>query len=166
MKRLIVIAVILLAMCGCAKETSFETVSDELQITQEVQGQIQMTLPEGVDISTILEDTGGKLYICDNYTISEYTVQSGDLKETIQTATGFDLDEIHIISTQQDGIQRYDCTWTSAGEGELQTCRAAILDDGSYHYVVSTMGDSSSVSDFADEWQSIFQSFSIIDTEQ
>ena len=59
--------------------------------------------------------------------------------------------------------KRYDCVWTAAGEGEDQVGRACILDDGSFHYVVSVMAGQSRSGELQPVWQDIFDSFRLAD---
>ena len=70
------------------------------------------------------------------------------------------------MESEKDGVKRYECVWTSAGEGDLQACRATILDDGNYHYVLTVIGDQESASEFSQEWQQIFKSYMLTNTDQ
>ena len=35
-------------------------------------------------------------------------------------------------------MPRYDVAWTASGDSGMESCRAAILDDGMYYYVLTS----------------------------
>ena len=71
-----------------------------------------------------------------------------------------------MIETAQAGAKRYVAVWTSAGEAGNQVGRCAILDDGSYHYVLSVMADEQDAGRLSEGvWKEIFASFRLIAPE-
>lgn len=160
MKKCAFLVVFGLLLCGCSAQETFETVSDD--IIQSVSAQMQQVyveLPEEAAAPAMENDGGDAIYLCDGYTITMQTLEAGDLDATLRTATGFSRDALHMIQTESEGIKRYECVWAAAGEGEDQVCRAAVLDDGSYHYVLTAMAGASVTETFAEEWNGMFRSF-------
>ena len=161
MKKLILLAGILLLLTGCAAEPTFETMSDEyVQPAIAQTHQMTLSLPEDASVLTVQSD-GGDLYFCDGYTITVQVMQSGDLNKTLLQTTGFEKDQLQLMQTQPDCFKRYDWVWTSAGEGEDQVCRGAILDDGVSHYVLTCMAGASQSHRVQEAWQELFDSFDL-----
>lgn len=163
MKKLFIILALLLLFCGCKDQTKYETISDQSDFSPSAPAEVIFSLPEGASIHTMNDEDGNSLYICDGYYVETYTFPAGDVEKTIQNVTGFDKDDIVVMERQHDGIKRFECSWVSVGEGDLQVCRAAVLDDGNYHYVLATAADQSSVTKLDDQWQEIFTSYSLKD---
>ena len=67
MKRLWIIGVLMMMLCGCAPVEDFETMKD-VYASQELSepAQIALTLP-GDAASPVMESENGKLYFCDGY---------------------------------------------------------------------------------------------------
>lgn len=166
MKKLILIAGIVLLLTGCAAEPTFETLSDEYVQPVSVQTrQMALTLPEEASVLTVQSDEGGSLYFCDGYTITVQVLESGDLDGTLRQVAGFGKDELQLMQTQTDGVKRYDWVWTAAGEGEDQVCRGALLDDGVSHYVLTCMAGESQAQQMQEQWQALFSSFCLLTQE-
>ena len=138
----IILTTLVLALCltGCGTQETFEQVED-VQMIEPVAAyqQFVVRLPDDAAAPTFQDDTGAELYVCQGYTISKQTFDGGDLENTIKTLTGKSSEELQIIKTTHDTHDRYDFVWTSAGEDGLQLGRACILDDGNYHYTLSTL---------------------------
>lgn len=138
----IILTTLVLALCltGCGTQETFEQVED-VQMIEPVAAyqQFVVRLPDDAAAPTFQDDTGAELYVCQGYTISKQTFDGGDLENTIKTLTGKSSEELQIIKTVQDNHDRYDFVWTAAGEDGLQLGRACILDDGNYHYTLSTL---------------------------
>ena len=166
MKKLILIAGILLLLTGCGAQPSFETLSDEYVQPVSVQlRQMALALPEDAAALTVQSDEGGNLYFCDGYVITVQVLPSGDLNNTLLQATGFDKEQLPIMQTLPDGIKRYDWVWSTAGEGEDQVCRGAVLDDGVNHYVLTCMAGASQAQQLQEDWQNLFSSFCLLTQE-
>ena len=137
-----------------------ETISDTpVQPVMAPASQIVVNLPLDASVMTMQDGSGSTLYFCDGYTVQVSTLESGDLDKTLRQVTGFGKDQLKLMSSFKGDAKRYDCAWTAAGEGEDQVCRACILDDGSYHYVVSLMAEESKAGQLQQNWQDIFVSF-------
>lgn len=167
MKKIILIAGLILLLTGCGTQATFETVEDVYIQPVSVQThQMALSLPEGAAALTAQIEEEGSIYFCDGYTITVQVTQSGDLNETLRQTTGFEKEELQLIQTQQDGIKRYECVWVAAGEGEDQLGRVAVLDDGVNHYVLTCMAGASDAQDLQDQWQAIFTSFRLLTQEE
>ena len=161
MKKSVIVALLALLLTGCGAEETFETISDELvqSVAAEVR-QVVVTLPIEA-ASPAAESDGGQLYLCGDYEIYRQTMESGDLNATVMDISGYSRDGLTIVETLQDDCKRYDLVWVSAGEIGDRVGRAAILDDGNYHYCLSVLGDADSADQYRNIWQSMFDSFGL-----
>lgn len=154
-----------LVLSGCGVQETYETVKDTLmQPEQGLAKQVVLALPEDASVPAMQSDVSGSLYLCDGYFVTVQTLESGDLQSTIKDATGFDRNLLPIIETVQGDVYRYECVWTAAGETEEQIGRLAVLDDGSYHYVVTAMADASKAGQLTTKWNQLFSSLTLTDT--
>lgn len=164
MKKVCFVLVLALFLTGCGRET-FETVSDIYDVPALAQPrQLELALPEEAAVQS-MESSEGILYLCDGYTLTLQTMDAGDLDRTLRQCTGFTKDQLTVMETQHDGVKRYDCVWSAAGEGGDQVGRAAVLDDGSCHYVVTVMANFAAAGDLADTWENILDSISLSSTD-
>ena len=127
--------------------------------------QLQVDLPKEAGVPTLQSEDAGRLDVCNGYTLTVQTLESGDLDATLRGVTGFAREQLTVMETMKRGIKRYDCVWSAAGEGGDQVARAVILDDGNYHYAVTVMADFASAGDLADTWQSILETVRFSDTD-
>ena len=161
MKKLGWLLMVAILLCGCSAEQTLETVTDELWVsTMAPQKELTFQLPDGAGASAMAAEDGAQLYFCDGYTLTVQTTLSGDMTQTIRNLCGYDRQKLTVMETKLGGLKRYDWTWTSAGEGSVQVGRAAVLDDGDYHYCVTTMAEEAHSGSLNDEWDRIFSSFS------
>lgn len=154
---------IALFLTGCGAQETFETVDDILPAEPAaVYQQFAVSIPEEAAAPTFQDDTGAELYVCQGYTISKQTFASGDLENTVKTLTGKSTEELQIIKTMQDTYDRYDFVWTSAGEEGLQLGRACILDDGNYHYTLSTLAEEQTAGNLKKTFSDMYDSCRLI----
>ena len=86
MKKLCVLMIIALLLCGCGAEQTFETVADEM--VQQVMAQpreVSLTLPEET-LLPAMESDGRTLYLCSGYDVAVQTFSGGDLDATSEAA--------------------------------------------------------------------------------
>lgn len=160
-KMRIAVALIALLLCGCGSEETLETVADEiLQPVSAQMHQIYLELPSAAASPTV-ESGADRLYQCDTYDIWIQTLTGGDLEATVRTVSGYAQDNLTVIHTVRNGWDCYEFVWASAGEGGDQVGRAMILDDGSYHYCVSVLGDADSAVENQVYWEEMFRSFAL-----
>ena len=67
-----------------------------------------------------------------------------------------------VLETRQGDIDRYDFVWTMAGETGDRLGRAAILDDGNYHYCMSVLRDAQNPKMSQIVWSDVFASFTLV----
>ena len=158
MKRWVWILLSALVLCGCQGEETLETVADEWLVPAMAQPQeVQLRLPDDI-AAPVLEQEGRRLYMAEGYELMLDTMDAGDLSATIRAVSGYEKDNLTVIETRQDGVDRYDFVWTTAGETGDRLGRGVILDDGNYHYCMSVLRDQG---DFPVVWRDVFSSFSI-----
>lgn len=151
-----------LVLTGCSRQETMETV-DDVQV-QPVAASIQqmlVDLPEETAVP-VLETEGGTLYICADYTVSQQIMESGDLKKTVKSVSGFAQEDLNVLQTQWGDTTRYDFVWTAAGEQAEQVCRACILDDGNYHYVLTASTQADHAGNLQEVWREMFDSFRLV----
>ena len=153
-------------LCGCSAQPTFETVIDQLEMPATAQQRkLHVELPKEATVPTLQNAATGELYLCDGYTLSVQTMESGDLDATMRSLTGFTKEQLTVMTTEKHGVKRYDCVWSAAGEGGDQVARAVVLDDGYYHYAVTVMADFASAGDLAQTWKTILDSVSFSDID-
>ncbi len=167
MKKCLLLVLICL-LSGCSQPKNYETVMDsEVEQQAAERLEILVNLPAEAAKSAMTSEGGEQLYICEDYSVSIRTVTGGDLRKTVQEVCGFYPEQLPVIETMQGESRRYDFVWTAAGETGDQIGRCAILDDGSYHYIVSAMADASLTGELTDgAWREIFTSFRIVPAEE
>ena len=153
-------------LCGCAAEPTWEQVEDVLPVEPVLSPQqLFVQLPMDASAPTFASDGAGELYLCGDYTLAKQILPSGDLAATVKTVSGLEKENLQIIATTQEQTDRYDFVWTAAAEEGLQLGRACILDDGNYHYVVSTMANEDAAGNLREDWQEIFDSCRLLPAE-
>lgn len=161
LKKWMIIAVLSVFLTGCGAQETFETVADDVAAPAAAQmRQTIVELPKEAASPTV-ESESGRIYLCDGYEISLQTLLGGDLQSTIRAVSGYDPGELTVMHTQNGDLDRYEFVWASAGEGGDRIGRAAVLDDGSYHYVLTVLGDAETAWSQQDEWIRMFQSFCV-----
>ncbi len=162
MKKCIVIVLVLAAvLTGCAAQETMETIADDLAApVMAVPREISIQLPEEA-ASPAVESGNGRLYICEDYEISVQILDGGDLDRTVKTLSGYDRQALTVINTQQDTLGCYEFVWASAGEQGDRVGRAMVLDDGSYHYCVSVLGDAEQAVENQVFWDDMFGTFTL-----
>lgn len=161
MKKLFILVALMAVLTGCAgRQTTFETIADDVvQVAAPRQREILLEIPKEAAEAVFKGESGDKLYVCEGYTLAVQTMQAGDLERTVRIISGYGQDELTVVHTCTGEFDRYDFVWSSAGEDGTQIGRAAVLDDGNYHYAVTCMA-SENAYDLADSgWDRIFGSF-------
>ena len=154
---------VLLAGClltGCGAEETFETIGDELVLSQASPRQIQVALPEET-VLPAMQTEAGKLYFCRDFEVSVQTLAGGDLDGTVRTLCGFGAEDVELVETAAEGLTRYDFVWSSAGENGDQVGRACILSDGTWHYCVAAMAPEEKGDDYREIWNGMFETVAL-----
>lgn len=167
MKKLLVIPLIVLLLSGCGGEETRETISDvqDTPVSATMQ-RVLVQLPEELSAPALQSEKAGKLYLCDDYSVTVQTVESGDLDKTLRTATGMGRENLQILETRQGNLKLYRWVWATSGENGIQVGRGCILDDGAYHYVLTALADESVAAKVQPAWQEIFGSFRLAEERE
>ena len=161
MKKHIAIALVALLLSACGSSETFETVLDDhVQPALAQVRQVSVSLPPEA-ASPALESENGCVYICDGYEIYQQTLPSGDLGATIRCVTGYDESELTVLESRQEEWKRYDFVWASAGDQGDLIGKGCILDDGSYHYVLTVLGDAAIAEEYQAVWQEMLSGFTL-----
>ena len=149
-------------LCGCAAQDTFETISDEAILPVMAQPRdIAVELP-GEAALPVVENDAGRIYLCEDYEIVLQTLESGDLEKTMQTISGFEKEDLTVMETFSGDTTRYEFVWVSAGETGEQIGRGVVLDDGNYHYVLSSTVSADLIEEYQEIWNGIFESFKLL----
>jgi len=162
MKKMMIVGLLALLLQGCAAQEVFETVDDEYKsVMLPAAAQISLHLPDE-QAQVVMENEDQQIiYLYEDFCVSVQTTYAGSIGQTLKDVTGYDMEKLTVMQTLTDGGQRYQCVWTSAGEGGDQVGRACVLDDGNYHYVVTVLGSEDSAGEMTDVWQDMLNSFDI-----
>lgn len=161
MKKVWVLMVLLLFLAGCGAQVTMETVADEMiQAASAQQKQIILDLPEEA-VLPVMETDNGKLYLCRDYDVQLQTLEGGDLSQTIRTVTGRETEDLTLMQTTSGELTRSEFVWSAAGELGDQLCRAAVLDDGNYHYVLCATILADKAEQYREIWNGLFASFDV-----
>ena len=161
MKKVWAILPLVLLLGGCGSAETLETISDEwLQPVMATPRNISVRLPDEA-AAPVMETDTELIYLCEDYEIVLETMSSGDLGKTIQHICGYEKENLTIMHTGMDGVERYEFVWASAGETGEQLGRAVILDDGQYHYCLSALRDAAKETVTQAQWNDVFRSFQL-----
>ena len=162
MKKLGWILGLALVLCGCGAAETYETIADEqVQPVMAEPRQVYVALPED-SVLPVMESEQGKIYICGDYDVAVLTLSGGDLDATVRAVSGFGRDEVTLIQTETGEVDKYEFVWTMASEMGQQVGRATILDDGSYHYVLSATVSAEKIQEYQEIFNGMFESYELV----
>lgn len=162
MKKYCVLLLMALLLCGCKQQQTMETIADEMLLPVMAQPKnIAVELP-GETALPVVENDAGRIYLCDEYEIVLQTLDAGDLDRTMQTVSGMERNQLTVMETFADDVNRYEFVWTSAGERGEQLGRGVVLDDGSYHYCLSVLRNAEKADKSQINWNQVFGSFRLV----
>ena len=159
MKKWLLFTLVMMLLTGCGKPIDYETMSDRyVPAVMPEAAQIQLSLPEDAAVLTLADESGGALYLCEDYSIAVQTLPAGNLDSTLRELTGYGTPQLQLYSWQQDKLQRHECVWTSAAETGDQVGKMVLLDDGVFHYAVCMMMPAEKAEALTAVWQQISRS--------
>ncbi len=160
MKKVWSILLSVLMLAGCSSGKDLETLGSVPQqpSTFPSPAQVLLELPEGA-VTDVFGSEEEASYSCDGYSISMKTLEAGDLKATIQDLTGYDPENLSVMESASGKADRYDFVWTATAEQGDLIGRAAVIDDGSFHYCLSVLTEAANAGSLAEEWNDLFGSF-------
>ncbi|MBO4937839.1 MAG: hypothetical protein J6C98_02395 [Oscillospiraceae bacterium] len=161
MRKIWAIMAIAVLLCGCGAEQTLETIADEALLAVAAQPrEIHVDLPEEA-VLPAMESDSGVLYMCRDYDVSVQTLDGGDLHKTIRTVSGYSAEDLTVLQTNEGDFTRSEFVWTTAAETGDQIGRAAVVDDGHYHYVLTAMIDAEDAGQYQEIWNGMFESFRV-----
>lgn len=162
MKRMIVLMTVLGLLSGCGAAETYELVTDEpVQQVSAQPREVHFFLAEETAMPA-METDSGKLYLCGEYDVMSQIFDGGDLERTIRQVSGFSPNDLTVIQTESENVIKTEFVWTSAAEEGHRICRATILDDGNYHYVLSATVPAEKIEEYQEIWNGIFETFKLI----
>ena len=162
MKRMIVLMTVLGLLSGCGAAETYELVTDEpVQQVFAQPREMHFFLAEETAMPA-METDSGKLYLCGEYDVMSQIFDGGDLERTIRQVSGFAPSDLTVIQTESENVKKTEFVWTSAAEEGHRICRATILDDGNYHYVLSATVLAEKIEEYQEIWNGIFETFKLI----
>ena len=161
-KKIATALLLALLLSGCGAKETLETVADDIPLQPVLvqPAQISVRLPDNA-VSPVLESDTQQLYFCEDYEIAIETRSSGDLSGTITALTGFAPEQLTVMHTSPEGVDRYEFVWAAAGEDGDRLGRGVVLDDGSYHYCMSVLRDAENPKKSQVVWSDVFSSFAL-----
>lgn len=158
LKKVILFIVLAFILSGCST-ANFETVGnvDHTGQNSVLPRTIQLSLPP--DAAVLTASGTDMLYTCNDYTLSLQTFPAGDLDATVRNLCGFSAADVTLLHSQCDDHRRADWVWVAAGEGGDMLCRAAILDDGNFHYSLCVYAAADEAAELTELWNQLFASF-------
>ncbi|MCI6729177.1 MAG: hypothetical protein MR473_03255 [Clostridiales bacterium] len=161
---------LLLTGCAASQEPVWETVSDNLELpvsAQTPEYDISVAVP--MDAPAVEALSGDLCQVYDQedgqYELTVQTLTADSLRTLLRELTGFPQEKLAILRTEAFGMPRYDLTWISAGETGLESCRAAILDDGMHYYVLTAAVPVEQVTQCRKQIDQFFSSFGLYGNE-
>lgn len=162
MKKWFCFILCMVLLTGCAAQETFETLADGVEQGAAARPrEVALTLPDGA-AALASESDAGTIYECDGYEIMVQTLPAGDLNATVQTLSGYERSDVTVMQLGGDGWKRFEFVWASAGEEGDRLGKAAVLDDGNFHYCLSVLGDAARTREFEETWESLFSSFKLV----
>lgn len=161
MRKVWIVLALGLVLTGCGAAETYETLADEVVASVLAEPkQIQVDLPEE-SVLPAMETDSGTLYMCTGFDVTVQTLESGNLDGTIRSISGYGRDDLTVMETAAGDFTRYEFVWTANAEEGERVCRAAILDDGSYHYCLTAMTDADMAKEYQEMWNGMFESFTV-----
>lgn len=160
MKKCALFLILSLLLTGCGGMQQLETLGQISCMEEDLppQRRILLQLPEDAALSTLCQGAD-QLYECNGYMVLVQILPGGNVAGSIQTVCGMAAEQLTVLQSRCGDHARLDWVWTAAGEGGDVMCRAAILDDGLYHYSLQVLAPAEQAGEFSDDWNRLFQSF-------
>ena len=148
-------------LCGCNGTESYEVLSDDIVgVPIAEPAKVELKLPEDSALA-VMSGSDWQYYEGEHYQIILQTFSSGNLDQTLQNITGYQIDNLSVIETSVDGIDKFHCAWSAVSdEGEL-VGRCTILDDGMYHYCLSVLVEADAACEVRDTIDAVFATYAL-----
>jgi len=160
LKRIGILILAVIMLTGCSATQTFERIEDVYNFQEPQEREVLLTLPEDA-AAQVLSSGNATLYLCDGYEVIQQVLPAGDLSATLRELSGYEKDRLSVIETGISDVTRYECVWSAAGENGDVVARAAVLDDGYYHYCLTVMAEAKTAGKLQQTWQQIFSSYAL-----
>lgn len=164
LKIVVWMAIFCLLLCGCSSEASFETLGPVVHVGQNAPPMREILLEIPDDAAMLTASGMDSIYTCGDYDLCLQVLPSADMADTINSLSGFDPEHLTVLESDQGGVNRCDWSWTAAGESGDVICRAAVLDDGNYHYTLCVRAVADLAGNLTQQWNRLFRSFGLGET--
>lgn len=148
-------------LAGCSAPV-YETIGDVEHVSATLSQAQKPVLSLPDDAAVLVDSSGNSMYLCEGFSVAVLTLAGGNMSATVQTLSGFEKGRLTVMEKSCGNHKRYDFVWTAAGEDGDMLCRAAVIDDGSYHYCLSAMASASEATEIKDTWNDLFDSFCLV----
>lgn len=165
--RILWVLCAVIALCGCsrAEQPVWETVADAYLLPANAAPayDASIQLDGNTPLAEVFSDLSSQVYSDTEgrYEVAVETIMADSLAQLVRELTGFTLDQLDVLQRQQDGMMRYDMAWSAVSEDGNQSCRAAVIDDGLFYYVLTAQIPQELSAQCRSEVESVFQSFSL-----
>lgn len=160
MKKLVWMTIFCLLLSGCSS-TTFETMGPVHHVAQTEPAVKEVLLAFPQDAAVLTASGPDSIYTCGDFDLSLQVLPSGDIRSTVLRLCGYEPDRLTMLESADGTVVRYDWSWTAAGENGDVICRAAVLDDGNYHYSLCVSADAALAGGLTEQWNELFRSFSL-----
>lgn len=160
MRKFVLFLGLLFLLSGCSAAQTFETLGPVMHQSEQlpVISAVELALPDSAVAQTFGSDTE-QFYECEGYTVLRQTYLSGDFDRTVRQLSGFSPENLTVLESGEASAKRYDWVWTAVGDSGDLVCRAAVLDDGNYHYCICAIAPAADAGALNAEWNRLFASF-------
>ena len=165
MKKLWILLPLVLCLCGCGNQKTYETMNDRYTQPQLQSCTLTLELPQEATQTAMEAEDGSRFYQCDGYTVLVQTLPGGDLDKSLLTVTGLPRERLTLMKTGQGDLKCYRCAWSVMGEQEEMICRAVLLDDGKAHYAVTVMAPYRGAGALSATWDTLLGSARLVSTD-
>lgn len=158
LKTIALLLLIPVLLCACGAAPTFETLGDVQHDMPSVLQKVCIQVPNSAEAFVEGDTTG---WLAEHYSIRQETFEGQQLSETMQALCGFSTDRLTVMTSGTEDIRRYEWVWTAMSEEGQLLCRAAVIDDGRYHYCLIAEGSAEYGKELNEQWNEIFSSFSL-----
>ena len=139
MRKWMAILMFMMVLSGCSADTDLETVQYDLQESFPVYqpGEMNLILPESVDMESSSTDSGGIFYSFGNCKIWMESHPTGNINATLELLTGQSGEKRNLVKWESEEYRYYETVWTTAEESGIRVNRGVVADDGKYHYCIA-----------------------------
>lgn len=160
MKRMIlsfIISFVILPFFGCSVNTAItrECVSDTIENIPYPAMYIESDIPQGATLSLTKEDGRLAVFHHQDYEITQEIFLANSWDDAFIHISGKSTDELKPILAGNFPLEKYRCTWTSAGECGTDLWQSVIFHDGTYFYGISVQCPVEKASDYEKEFSDL-----------